>query len=229
MPRARAARRPRLLGVGARLGLSLALLTLACRGGEGQGSEQSEDDEGPAQDSSAPSKTEAPSAGDDDPFAAGLEHLRPSPQTGWPVENVDIDKYAGWRIDPITGGYERVDGLILEVEPEAFVLAIAPGRVRAVEPAGPERPDQFIVHVDHGQGIESSLGPLGDLLVHAGLPVERGSTLGLAADDELRLRVRVDGVDIDPLLALRRPLHRWPALLRALPPPPSETGEAQAQ
>jgi hypothetical protein len=28
----------------------------------------------------------------------------------------------------------------------------------------------------------------------------------------MRLRVTVDGLDIDPLLVLRQPLHRWPAL-----------------
>ena len=36
----------------------------------------------------------------------------------------------------------------------------------------------------------------------------------------MRLRVTVDGLDIDLLLALRQPLHRWPALLRVLPAPP---------
>jgi hypothetical protein len=71
--------------------------------------------------------------------------------------------------------------------------------------------------IDHGDGIESRYGPLGDALVHVGLPVTRGAAIGLARGKILRLSVTVDGVAIDPLLVLRQPLHRWPAALREPP------------
>lgn len=163
----------------------------------------------------------APAPLDGDPFEGdpfeGVGALRPEPWTGWPLENVDIEVESGWRIDPVSGEFVLEQGLIFAAEPGAFVLAIAPGEV--VELDGDPSDGAIELVLDHGNGIESRYAPLGDALVHAGLPVARGAAIGLARDRTLRLSVTVDGVAIDPLLVLRQPLHRWPALLRELPAP----------
>lgn len=159
----------------------------------------------------------APPVGD--PFV-GIEALRPRPWTGWPLENVDILTEAGWRIDPITGGFELEQWLVFAAEAEAFVLAIAPGEVTELRS---ESDGAIELVVDHGEGIESRYAPLSDALVHVGLPVTRGAAIGLARGRSLRLQVTVDGVAIDPLLVLRQPLHRWPGLLSTPPAqPPAE-------
>jgi murein DD-endopeptidase MepM/ murein hydrolase activator NlpD len=154
-----------------------------------------------------------------DPFA-GIEALRPEPWTGWPLENVDIELETGWRIDPVSGELELERDLTLAADDGAFVLAIAPGKVIELQTID----GALELVIDHGQGIESRYAPLRDALVHPGLPVTRGAAVGLAHGGALRLRVTIDGVAIDPLLVLRQPLHRWPALLRELPTPRAENG-----
>jgi murein DD-endopeptidase MepM/ murein hydrolase activator NlpD len=149
-----------------------------------------------------------------DPFA-GIEALRPEAWTSWPLENVDIELETGWRIDPVSGAFVLEHDLTLAADEGAFVLAIAPGKVLELHDDGTE--GAFELVIDHGDGIESRYAPLRDALVHPGLPVTRGAAIGLAYGKTLRLRVTVDGVAIDPLLVLRQPLHRWPALLRELP------------
>jgi murein DD-endopeptidase MepM/ murein hydrolase activator NlpD len=157
-----------------------------------------------------------------DPFA-GVEALRPQAWTGWPLENVAIETEAGWRVDPVSGGLVLESGLVFAAEPSAFVLAIAPGEVVELRPLdSPSGAVELVLA--HGDGIESRYAPLTDALVHAGLPVERGSALGLAGGRSLRLELRVDGVAIDPLLVLRQPLHRWPAAIRERPRPPAADG-----
>jgi murein DD-endopeptidase MepM/ murein hydrolase activator NlpD len=147
----------------------------------------------------------------DDPFA-GIEALRPEPWTGWPLENIDIELETGWRIDPVSGEFVLQQDLTLAADEGAFVLSIAPGKVIELHREASE--DTLELVIDHGDGIESRYAPLRDALVHPGLPVTRGAAIGLARGGVLRLRVSVDGVAIDPLLLLRQPLHRWPALLR---------------
>jgi murein DD-endopeptidase MepM/ murein hydrolase activator NlpD len=148
-----------------------------------------------------------------DPFAE-LGALRPEAWTGWPLENVDIESEAGWRIDPVSGAFVLERDLTLAADDGAFVLAIAPGKVLELHD-GDAGAIELVI--DHGDGIESRYAPLRDALVHQGLPVTRGAAIGLVHGKSLRLRVTVDGVAIDPLLVLRQPLHRWPALLRELP------------
>lgn len=154
-----------------------------------------------------------------DPFAS-VEALRPRAWAMWPLENVDIEGYDGWRIHPVHGGFALEHGIVFASEVGAFVLAIADAEViEIIEISQAGEAPRLELHLDHGQGIESHVGPLSDTLVHAGLPVTRGAAIGLAAGRSLRLRVTVDGVDIDPLLALRQPMHRWPGQLRRLPAP----------
>ncbi|NVB41177.1 M23 family metallopeptidase [Pseudenhygromyxa sp. WMMC2535] len=154
-----------------------------------------------------------------DPFTGPLAAWQPAPWSTWPLEAVDIDQVSGWRISPISGQYEQVSGLHLRVDADAYVLAIADGRVsgQTVSEDG-----GVFVTVDHDQGVRSELGPLREASVHAQLPVTRGAVLGLAAGPSLTLRTFVDGVQVDPLTLLRQPLRRWPAMLERLPPPPAE-------
>jgi murein DD-endopeptidase MepM/ murein hydrolase activator NlpD len=162
------------------------------------------DSEGPDSPTAAANRPTKP----DDPFL-GVEAMRPRPWAAWPLENLDILSYDGWRIDPTHGGFVLERGLIFATEPGVFVLAIADAEVLEVR-RGPD--DQLELRLDHGDGIESHYAPMSDALVHAGLTIDRSAAIGLAAGKSLRLRVTVDGLDIDPLLVLRQPLHRWPAL-----------------
>jgi murein DD-endopeptidase MepM/ murein hydrolase activator NlpD len=193
------------------------LCLLGCR--DAPISEQAPTGDPPA-DVLAPSETgtQASQRLEGDPFA-GIEALRPEPWTGWPLENVDIESETGWRIDPVSGEFVLERDLTFAADDDAFVLAIAPGKVIDLHRLESEDGALELV-IDHGQGIESHYAPLGDALVHVGLPVTRGAAIGLAHGTTLRLRVTVDGVAIDPLLVLRQPLHRWPALLREPPTPP---------
>ncbi|MFO7564420.1 MAG: peptidoglycan DD-metalloendopeptidase family protein [Enhygromyxa sp.] len=184
---------------------------------------------GEAKRSAAPRDPTDPKAGDAkrsaaqrgpaDPFE-DIEALRPEPWTDWPLENVDIETAAGWRINPVSGEFELEQGLILTSEPGAFVLAIAPGEVLELHSDPSDGAIELVL--DHGGGIESRYAPLADALVHAGLPVTRGAAIGLARGKTLRLSVTIDKVAIDPLLVLRQPLHRWPALLRDMPETPTD-------
>lgn len=193
----------------------IVLASLACRGPTDVGS--SGDDPSPLEPIAAPStEPEAPARsldGEGEPFAE-LEPLAPRPWAAWPLENVDIVGFDGWRIDATHGNFVRDRGLVFRSEPGVFVLAIADATVAEVSR---ETTDDGALELslDHGHGIVSHYAPLSDALVHAHLPVERGSAIALAAGTSLRLRVTIDGIDVDPLLILRQPLHRWPALLRA--------------
>jgi hypothetical protein len=211
----------------------LACLILApsgCRGGAGShdGSPSGAAPAGDADPLGVPASVERGGlAGDPaaDPFA-GVESLRPRAWAGWPLENVDLEGYDGWRIDPVHGAFVLEHGLVFVSEAGAFVLAIADAEVIDITKLEGSGEDQLLeLHLDHGRGIESHVGPVSDALVHAGLPVTRGAAIGLAASGSLRLRVTVDGVDVDPLLILRQPMHRWPGQLRRLPPPSSSPPE----
>src|SRR5690606_13830992 len=191
----------------------LVLATLACR--EPTDVRSSGDDPSPDEPVAAPStEPQAPARSiDAEPFA-GLEPLAPRPWAAWPLEHVDIVGFDGWRIDATHGNFVRDRGLVFRIEPNVFVLALADATVREV-PRGTTDDGALELSLDHGHGIVSHYAPLSDALVHAHLPVERGSAIALAAGTSLRLRVTIDGIDVDPLLILRQPLHRWPALLRA--------------
>jgi murein DD-endopeptidase MepM/ murein hydrolase activator NlpD len=185
------------------------LLALAgCRATEPAATDTSEQaptaPEPAAEGSIEPAKARDPG----DPFF-GIEAVRPRPWAAWPLENVDILSYDGWHIDATHGGFVLERGLTFVSDAGAFVLAIADAEVAEVRRGADDRLE---LRLDHGDGIESHYAPLSDALVHAGLPIQRGAAIGLAGSSALRLRVTIDGIDIDPLLALRQPLHRWPGL-----------------
>jgi murein DD-endopeptidase MepM/ murein hydrolase activator NlpD len=188
----------------------LALALVGCRPESAPAADDGEPRSASSESDGGDATTEPPSpiAGPGEPFH-DIETMRPRPWAAWPLENVDIVAYAGWRIDPTHGAFVLERGSSFATEPEAFVLAIADAEVMEVR----RGPDELLeLRLDHGDGIESHYAPLSDALVHAGLSVQRGAAIGLASGAALRLRVTVDGIDVDPLLVLRQPLHRWPAL-----------------
>ncbi len=200
-------------------GLLTSLVGLGCRDDPTSEPLDRSEDEPAAAGTSEPIPAPPPPAPLAEPWR-GIEALAPAPSTGWPLDNVDLATEAGWRIDPVSGGFELAQALSLRADAGAFVLAIAPGEVVELRELGePGAGPALELVIAHGDGIESRYAPLSEALVHAGLPVSRGAAIGLAAGKTLELAVTVDGVAIDPLLALRQPLHRWPGLLRSLPPP----------
>jgi hypothetical protein len=75
-----------------------------------------------------------------------------------------------------------------------------------------------LVIVDHGLGVTSFYGHMSDILVHTGLPVDRGVTLGLVGNTgrseapHLHLTVKLGDFAVDPLWLIGAPLHPYPAL-----------------
>ena len=152
-----------------------------------------------------------------------LEVVAPQAWVGWPTESVYLTSYFGWRIDPVTGRGTRLHrGIDLRGRPGDLVMTIADGTVRF---AGHDHLLGNMVVVDHGLGIESYYGHLTDVLVHEGLPVQRGSAIGLvgntgrSAAPHLHLSIKIGGVPVDPLALIRHPLHPAPALARELEAP----------
>jgi murein DD-endopeptidase MepM/ murein hydrolase activator NlpD len=205
-------------GLRLRVVLAPALaLALACGGDD--------DDDAPAaptpagSDAAAPASPEAPAEPPPppDPFATEeLDALRPGLRFGWPVESPHITSYFGWRTNPITGAGTKLHrGLDLRGETGDLILSIGPGTVAF---AGTDLLLGNLVIVDHGLGVTSFYGHLSDILVHVGLPVERGTTLGLVGNTgrseapHLHLTIKLGTFAVDPLWLLGAPLHDYPGL-----------------
>jgi murein DD-endopeptidase MepM/ murein hydrolase activator NlpD len=82
-----------------------------------------------------------------------------------------------------------------------------------------------VVVVDHGQNVTSLYGHLSDILVHEGVPVQRGAAIGLVGNTgqsdapHLHLGIELDDEPVDPLLLLGQPLHAPDAIVQPLPEP----------
>ncbi|PCC67624.1 Peptidase family M23 [Nannocystis exedens] len=152
-----------------------------------------------------------------DPFAAeGIEAARPGLRFGWPVESPHITSYFGWRTNPMTGvGTKLHRGLDLRGGIGDLILSIGPGVVAF---AGQDLLLGNLVIVDHGLGVTSYYGHMHDILVHAGLPVDRGTALGLVGNTgrseapHLHLTVKIGALAVDPLWLIGAPLHGYPGL-----------------
>ncbi len=191
-----------------RTALLTAALLVACEEPSSPQAAPEPAEQQPSPQAAPPSPPPDPLA---DPFAEGLEPLRPRAWADWPLENVDPTTEFGWRLDSVSGRYEQSPAQWFACDERAYVLAIADGRVREVI----EREDGTLeLIVDHEGNLESRYRPVAEALVYAGLPVAQGTAIGLTGSRELALELRVDDVAIDPLLILRQPPHRWPALLR---------------
>jgi murein DD-endopeptidase MepM/ murein hydrolase activator NlpD len=169
----------------------------------------------PVPTSSAPAAPSPPPL--DDAFRhEGLEFLRPGLVLGWPVESVHTTSWFGWRTNPMTGvGTKLHRGLDLRGETGDLILSIGPGTVQF---AGTDPLLGNLVIVDHGLGVTSFYGHMQDLLVYTGMPVDRGTTLGLVGNTgrseapHLHVTVKVGAFAVDPLWLIGAPLHPYPAL-----------------
>jgi murein DD-endopeptidase MepM/ murein hydrolase activator NlpD len=133
---------------------------------------------------------------------------------------VHITSYFGWRVDPVSGRGVRLHrGVDLRGRVGDLVLSIADGAVSFV---GHDPLLGNIVVIDHGLDVESLYGHLEDVLVHAGLPVQRGAAIGVVGSTgrseapHLHLTIKVRGVAIDPLAVLGEPLGNPDALVTGL-------------
>lgn len=152
-----------------------------------------------------------------DPFEAeGIEDARPGLRFGWPVESPHITSYFGWRVNPMTGvGTKLHRGLDLRGGIGDLILSIGPG---VVQFAGQDLLLGNLVIVDHGLGVTSYYGHMHDILVHVGLPVDRGTALGLVGNTgrseapHLHLTVKIGALAVDPLWLIGAPLHGYPGL-----------------
>jgi len=159
----------------------------------------------------------------DDAFhAESVEFARPGLRFGWPVESVHITSYFGWRTNPITGAGTKLHrGLDLRGETGDLILNIGPGVVAF---AGTDPLLGNLVIVDHGLGVTSFYGHMSDILVHTGLPVDRGVALGLVGNTgrseapHLHLTVKLGAFAVDPLWLIGAPLHPYPALAAYVSP-----------
>lgn len=148
--------------------------------------------------------------------AEDVEFARPGLRFDWPVESVHITSYFGWRTNPITGAGTKLHrGLDLRGETGDLILNIGPG---VVSFAGVDPLLGNLVIVDHGLGVTSFYGHMSDILVHVGLPVDRGVALGLVGNTgrseapHLHLTVKLGAFAVDPLWLIGAPLHPYPAL-----------------
>ncbi len=148
--------------------------------------------------------------------AEDLDVLRPGLRFDWPVESVHITSYFGWRTNPITGAGTKLHrGLDLRGETGDLILSIGPG---VVSFAGSDPLLGNLVIVDHGLGVTSFYGHMSDILVHTGLPVDRGVALGLVGNTgrseapHLHLTIKLGAFAVDPLWLIGAPLHPYPAL-----------------
>jgi murein DD-endopeptidase MepM/ murein hydrolase activator NlpD len=190
---------------GGRMGAGAAgLLALAC-GGEPE-AVHGDDPRG-----TPPALT--PAQRDTDGAAPAL-HAGPPllPALTWPVRPVHVTSDFGWRTDPVTGKGTRLHkGIDVRGAIGDLVLSVADGTVRF---AGHDPLLGNMIVIDHGDGLESWYGHMSDLLVHDGLPVERGAAIGLvgnsgrSAAPHLHLTMKLDGEPIDPRRLLGQPKWR---------------------
>ena len=157
-----------------------------------------------------------------DPFTArGIAALTEAPRMGWPVQTVHITSEFGWRVDPVSGQGTRLHrGVDFRGAIGDPVLAVAAGQVVF---AGHDELLGNHVIVDHGQRVQSFYGHLSDVLVHAGVDVDRGAMIGLvgntgrSAAPHLHRTIKLDDVAVDPLALIGVAVFAPTALAQELP------------
>lgn len=123
----------------------------------------------------------------------------------WPVEGGVISSF-GKELNPTLNTWVIHQGIRLATKPNAVVLPVARGRVIF---SGPFRSYGQVVILDHGEGLYSIYGELGDILTKKGAKISKGEPIaktGLAKSGGgvLYLEIRQGSEALDPLLWLQK-------------------------
>ncbi len=97
---------------------------------------------------------------------------------------------APWPYDRLVPTYMRPDGTYFATPEGTTVVAAAGGRVATVA--------ADLVRIDHGDGLSTTVGSVGKILVEAGADVARGEPIAEAANTRVHFAVMLDGVPVDP-------------------------------
>ncbi|MDI6824269.1 MAG: peptidoglycan DD-metalloendopeptidase family protein [Bacillota bacterium] len=112
----------------------------------------------------------------------------------WPLEGDVIAEY-GFAYSEVYGDWRLHPGIDIAGEPGGAVRAAAPGTVKRVS-----REEGWVVEIDHGGGVVTAYGNLGEAGVRRGRKVAAGQVIGKLGDTaHLHFEVRVDGSAQDPL------------------------------
>ncbi|MGI6604648.1 MAG: M23 family metallopeptidase [Firmicutes bacterium] len=135
-----------------------------------------------------------------------IEAVPTSSLTGYvfPVEGRVISRY-GWRIHPIYGDKRFHQGIDIEAPSGTPVKCIYGGYIARV---GEEELLGRVVEVNHGNGLVSLYGHLGEVWVEEKQVVRTGEviatvgTSGLTTGPHLHLEMKERGVNVDPAVKL---------------------------
>ncbi len=131
----------------------------------------------------------------------------PAPAYVFPLENADtaVNLAYGWHTNEQTGASAFHDGVDLEAESGANVLAVADGTVLSAEY---DAINGYSLTLAHADGVQTFYAHLSEFLVTAGDTVRQGQIVakagssGWATAPHLHLGVKINEESADPLQAL---------------------------
>ena len=131
----------------------------------------------------------------------------PAPTYVFPLENADaaVELAYGWHTNEQTGASAFHDGVDLEAESGASVLAVADGTVLSAEYDAANGYSLTIVHAD---GVQTFYAHLSEFCVAPGETVRQGQIVaktgesGWATAPHLHLGTKINGESADPLQTL---------------------------
>lgn len=123
----------------------------------------------------------------------------------WPVEG-GVTSSFGKELNSALNTWVIHQGIRLQTKANALIAAVARGRVIF---SGPFRSYGQVVIVDHGEGLYSIYGELGDILTAKGAKISRGETIAKAGPAKsgggvLYLEIRQGSEALDPLMWLQK-------------------------
>lgn len=119
----------------------------------------------------------------------------------WPVYG-EVTSGFGWRVSPWGGGSEFHQGIDIANGMGTPVVATADGRVTLSEWS---EGYGNVVHIDHGNGMETIYGHNSQIVIKAGQSVNKGQIIsylgntGKSTGPHVHYEVRVKGAAVDPL------------------------------
>lgn len=133
----------------------------------------------------------------------------PEPAYVFPLENADaaVNLAYGWHTNELTGTSAFHDGVDLEAESGANVLAVADGTVLSTEF---DAANGYSLTLAHAGGLQTFYAHLSEFLVAPGDAVRQGQIVaktgesGWAAAPHLHLGTKINGESTDPLQTLAK-------------------------